>query len=80
LTKRGRLRQVASSTVGGTVRLKSKKLKKDADLAELLEQTPRWVRSHRKNIPHYKLVGSYRYDFESPEFLAWLEAHKGGVQ
>jgi hypothetical protein len=62
------------------VKLKSKRLAKDGDLVEVLNVTPRWVRSYRKEIPHLRFGKAYRYDLESPEFKAWLEKQKAGAQ
>ena len=57
-------------------RAKLRRLSGDQKLKELLDVTSRWIVSHRKGIPHYRIGGSYRYDLESREFKAWLEGQK----
>jgi excisionase family DNA binding protein len=49
-----------------------------AELAEVLNVTPRWVRSHTENgdLPHFKLGRYARYRLD--RVLGWLEEQEQG--
>jgi excisionase family DNA binding protein len=48
-------------------------------LAELWQQTPRWVlrMANEHGLPHYKLGGATRY--RTSEVEAWLQQHRAGA-